>query len=380
MTDVAAAAGLPAAAGTAAPAATPASDAPLSVADAVAQIRARREPEEQQQRQAPPQGEQRPPQERSPDGRYQAAGGPAEPAAHEFSLEELLGLNEPGAEGTPEEPAALEAPSSWASADEKARWAKLDPDTQKFIADRETKAAAERARLEQPQQPQPPAGDIKPEQLQARAQQLQTNIALALAQAQKDFADIKSPADVAKLAGEDWPRYAQFNALMMQLSHEQGELQQIHQHVNNQQKTAYDTWSQAEDAKFDSQFKEFADPAKSKAARDMTNSYLVKVVGVPAEALPNLRNEPLFRDSRFQRVVYDAARYNAMREKAADKVAAARVRTPGPQTPGTAPQRQTRSEQTLTTLQKRFDEAKSPRDQIKAAAALRAAKRAGQRG
>lgn len=290
-------------------------------------------------------------------------------------------MSDPAAEQPEgEAPAALEAPSSWASADEKARWAKLDPDTQKFIADREASAAAERARLEAPQQQPPPTGDIKPEQLQARAQQLQTSIALAMAQAQKDFADIKSPADVAKLAGEDWPRYAQFNALMMQLSHEQGELQQIHQHVNTQQKTAYDTWSKAEDAKFDSQFKEFADPAKSKAARDMTNSYLVKVVGVPAEALPNLRNEPLFRDSRFQRVVYDAARYNAMREKAADKVAAARVRTPGPQTPGTAPQRQTRSEQTLTTLQKRFDEAKSPRDQIKAAAALRAAKRAGQRG
>lgn len=191
------------------------------------------------------------------------------------------------------------------------------------------------------------------------------------AQADGEFGDIRTHEDVRRLAEQDPARFAKFQAAHIQFAAVAHEARAAEERQLHATAAKFQAWAGEQDEKFAAQFRELADTEKSRQARTSIDHYLTEVVGVPREQLPELRSVPIFRDARMQRIVYDAARFHAAQEKAKSALAAPK---PPVQRPGTA--KATSREATIQALEQKLASATSTREQIAAAAALRAAKRA----
>jgi hypothetical protein len=270
----------------------------------------------------------------------------------------------------------IDPPPSWTK-DEKARFKALPRATQEYIAERERARDAELRRGQ---------NDVAEER---KALAAEREAALALrrhyehalpqmldaieAQAAGEFADVKTHDDVRRLAEQDPARFAKYQAAHMHIAAVAQEARAAEQRQLQDVAARFNAWAGEQDARFVAQFRELADAEKGQQARASITHYLTEVAGVPREQLPELWNMPVFRDARMQRIVYDAARFHAAREKAKSAVS-----TPKPpvQRPGTASAKATPSEATIKALEHKLANATSTREQIAAAAALRAAKRA----
>jgi hypothetical protein len=199
--------------------------------------------------------------------------------------------------------------------------------------------------------------------------------ALSVLQQQQasEFADIKTHADVQKLATDDPFRFAQWQARQMQINAQAQEVEHLNRQRDQEKANTFKTWAEEQDSKFTKKFPEFADKEKAGKVREGIVSYLTNDIGVPEGHLPKLWDTDLFRDAMFQEVVYDASRF-----RAAQKAAKAAVQKPVPQVqrPGVVQGKGEARQADITALTQKLDKATSTRDQIAAAAALRAAKRA----
>src|SRR5215471_1952561 len=246
--------------------------------------------------------------------------------------------DEPPAEET--EPTPIERPDNW-PAEAQERWGKLDRDTQQWLRER---AAAEQRQIEELASESTEERRAL-EQEAAKAERARQDHEKGLVEAlsaleitqNRDFADIKTPADVAKLADEDPFRFAKWQAQQYQTQTLRAQAQQMYETRVAEQREQFEDWADTQDTIFSDTNKDFADPAKAADLRTkVVIPYVTEVLGVDASAIPTLWANPIIRDAKMQQAIYDAARFHAAQKAAnaavPDKVAA-------PQKPGPAAQR-----------------------------------------
>ena len=246
----------------------------------------------------------------------------------------------PPAEGEPAEEAPIERPENW-PAETQDRWGKLDRETQTWLKER---AAAEQRQIEEitsessEERRALEAEAIKTEKARQEHEKglVQALSALEVSQ-NRDFADIKTPADVAKLADEDPFRFAKWQAHQYQTQTLRSQAQQLYDARIVEQRQQFDDWADTQDTIFSDTNKDFADPTKAADIRQkVVIPYVTEVLGVDAGSIPTLWANPIIRDAKMQQAIYDAARFHAAHKAAS---AAAPNKVPAPQKPGPAVQR-----------------------------------------
>lgn len=238
----------------------------------------------------------------------------------------------------PAEQPPIELPKSWAK-DKAEQWARLDRETQEYLAnyDKTTSTEVRKAQNEAAEvRKSIEAKEQAAEQARTRYEQAaQQHLQSLQQQMLGEFGDIKTQADVQRLANEDPFRFTAWQARQMALQAQAQEVESLNRQRADEAKTKFESWSKEQDAQFSKAFPEFDDAEKGPKARQGVTDYLTKAVGVPADVLPKLWNEPLFRDAMFQRVIYDASRFHSAQERAKSAVQAEKPPVQRPGTPAT---------------------------------------------
>lgn len=344
-------------------------DSPISDGDAIS-------PREAATRYAQRRDEQnKPPQNRAPDGKFASSQAQdTAPEADAAPPQEATGETQ---EIDPAETPPLDPPRSW-SKDDHERWSKLDRDTQQYLLDRDGRDSAAVRKAQNEAADIRKAAEAERTQAEQARQKYEAQVAemLQALQQQGDFADIKTDADVQKLATEDPFRFVQWQARQQQINGLQQKARELQEQRMNEARDAFVKWAEDQDKAFLAEAKEFADPDKGEAARKDIAAYLTEVRGIPQDRLQRLYSGmEMFsiRSSEAQLIIRDAARWHAAQKKA---VAAAQKPVPPVQRPGTAPSKADANAATVKALEQKVDQATTLRGQLQAAAALRAAKRA----
>jgi hypothetical protein len=331
------------------------------------------------QSEAPPQADvdQRPPVARAPDGKFASTQELPEvydAPALQPGVEEAAPAPDPVEELPPVAP-----PRSW-SKEDKELFNSLPRETQERVAERERSRESDFLRRQNEAAEHSKAVQAERQAAEQARQQyeqaIQATAGTLMESMNKDFADIRSWADVEKMAAEDPFRYSQFDARMKGLQAMQAEQQRAQYQRQQEAQQHFEQWSAEQDRLFTEAVPEFADEAKAGAARKEVVSYLTETIGVDAKDLPALWKgaSPIFlRDAKVQRIVRDAAKWNAASKKAAT---AAKAQVPPVQRPGTAPAKGANNATTLASLQQQLSRETSPMKQARIATEIRALKRA----
>jgi len=280
--------------------------------------------------------------------------------------------SEPEAELPPIEP-----PRSWTK-EEKEEFASYPREAQEKIARREQERESA-LRRGQNEAAEKLKGLSAKEQAAEQARQQYEAALPALLQSlseemQGEFADVKTLADVNRLAAEDPFRFAKYQAKQMQVAAIQREAQQAQERQQAEYRNQWSSFASKEDQTFAEKVPEMADPAKAKQIADSAVSVLHDH-GFTDQELAKLWNGEAsisLRDHRLQLLIRDAVRL-----RDAQKVAAKPAPKPVPQVqrPGVAQTRASSGDAQIQALQKRFDQTGNAKD----AAALLNAKRAAKR-
>jgi hypothetical protein len=302
-----------------------------------------------------------PADERSPTGDAAPAGESQEPSGDDEDR------TEPDAAAQAEEQPPIEPPQSWDAADKEA-FAKLDRAAQEIIHRRETARDKEVRRLQNDVATLRKGGDAQVQQAATQLQQHLSHLgqlAEALQQQVADeFADVKTQADLQKMAAEDPARYVRFQA-RSQL------LQQVEQHRQAQKRAEAEKraahraqFLEAEHAKLSEhpEAKILAAVGKDgDTARAELRSFLTDTGFSPDEVAG-------LEDSRAAAIAYKAMLY----DKAKKSIAAAKQNPLPPATlrPGTASTKQDRGEGETAALVNRARKTGSLQDAGRAIARL----------
>jgi len=244
-------------------------------------------------------------------------------------------------EAEPAELPPIEPPRSWTK-DEKEEFATYPREAQEKIARREQdrEAALRRSQNE--------AADIRKaaeaERLKVEQARQQYEAALpALLQtiqtAQSgEFADIKTQEDVTKLANEDWPRFARWQAHMMQVATVEKEVTAAQQRQADEFKSKWSEFATKEDQLLLDKAPELADKAQQQKIADGAVKVL-REIGFSEKELASAwggETAVSLRDHRVQLLILDAMKYRDAKTNVAKP-------TPKPvpqmQRPGTAKSR-----------------------------------------
>src|SRR6516162_4271739 len=189
-----------------------------------------------------------------------------------------------------------------------------------------------------------------------------------------EFADIKSMADVERLAREDWPRYLLWDLQQKKIA-EVTQHMLAAQHRQAQEKlTQFAEFAKRQDDLFKEKVPDMADDAKAAELQKKALVVLSDLGFEEAELVPlwNGQKELSLRDHRLQLLIRDATLWREAEKKA--KAAAVKP-VPPVQRPGAATPRQGTDEARVQHLTQRLEQTGSLRD----AAALVRARRAAAR-
>lgn len=316
-----------------------------------------------------------------PEETESPAEAPQEAPQSEISTEAepaLEGADAPPQEApveTPELP-TIEPPRSW-TAEHKERFASLPRDVQEYVAQREQDRERE-LRRGQNEHAERLKGLTAKEQAaeQARSQYEQALPALMQAlqqQQQGEFSDIKTIADVERLAREDWPRYALWDAQQKKIAAVTQEMKAATERQAQEVSQKWAAYATREDQAFVEKVPEMSDPAKAKALADAAANVL-RDSGFTDDELGKLWNGQAglsLRDHRVQLLIRDAVRLQQAQKAA--KVAPKPL--PPVQKPGVRGDRADMATLELKALEKKAYESANPRDMARLLAARRAAQR-----
>jgi len=275
----------------------------------------------------------------------------------------------------------IEPPRSWTK-EEKAEFATYPREAQEKIARREQER--ERAiRQSQNEAAEKLKGLTAKEQAVEQArQQYESALPILLQNLQTamagEFSDIKTMADVQRMATEDWPRYIRWDAQQKQIAAVHQELQGAEQRRETEKKQKFAEFAQAEDAKLAEFVPELADSEKAGKVQNAAIA-LLKDIGFSENELVEAYNgqrDLSLRDHRVQRLIVDGIRYREMQkaaEQAKEKVQAKPL--PPVQRPGTTQGKGAAQAAEIQNLQKQLDRA-SGINALRIAAKLTAAQRA----
>jgi hypothetical protein len=195
-------------------------------------------------------------------------------------------------------------------------------------------------------------------------------------QTQGEFADITSPADIERLAREDWPRYILWDAQQKKLTAIQQQVAAARVRQAQENAMRWTAFARDEDVKFLDKAPEFSD---LKVLADATQHAkdLLKELGFTEAELGQLWHGQAgvsLRDHRMQLLLRDGVKYREALEKAK---AAQQRSVPHVQRPGPAPARNADADDKVRSLDERLTTSGTLKD---AAALIVAQRRARARG
>src|SRR5512139_3690014 len=280
-------------------------DTPISAreaADALAQFRWKKDAKEEREQPAEAPQEAAAPTEDS---------APAEDVA---PAEEATDAEPTETAPEPAELPPIEAPRSWTK-EQKEQFKELPRTAQEVIAQREQDRETTLRRGQNELAEQRKALDAERGKVdQARSQYeaaLPQLLATLQEQQQGEFADIRTMADVEKLAREDWPRYALWDAQQKKVAAVSQELKASQERQSHEFEARWQQFAADEDAKFIEKAPEMADRTKASQIADASIA-LLKDMGFTESDLATLwsgKASLSLRDHRAQLLIRDAVRY-----------------------------------------------------------------------
>ena len=285
----------------------------------------------------------------------------------------------PGEEQTvqadPAEEPPIEPPRSW-TREAKEQWQSLPRDTQEYLATREQERDREVRRSQNEAAEFRKAIEAERQAVSQARQQYETALPSLLqtlqAQQMGEFGDIKSIADVERLATEDWPRYARWDAAQKKIAAVQQEWSATQQRQSEEYQQQWSQFASQQDAMFAEKVPEYADKDKASKLGETAISVL-RDKGFNDQELGALwhgQSSMSLRDHRTQLLILDAVRYRDGLKAA--KAAAAKP-VPPVQRPGVARPRGPGSDATLQALSEKLSQTGSPKDAAKLITARRLA-------
>ncbi len=288
----------------------------------------------------------------------------AEPATAETELaDEANAAPDEGttAEDSGDEPEvpAIDPPRSW-SKDAHERWSKLDPETQKFLADRdsEDQKAIKRALNE--------AADVRKagEAERAKAEQarqqyeakLTSTVKIMEDALQADFGDIQSLPDVRKLQAEDPFRFQAWQVRQMELTAAKSEQLVAEQRQAQEKQSKRAGYEAQENARLIELVPEMADPKKASELRERAISMLTDDLGLKTDLLTRWMQDDtgheILSNAGIQKLIADGLKYRDI--KSAPK-AVVKADLPPVQRPGTSKPAGTTDSARIQALEKQFE-------------------------
>lgn len=279
-------------------------------------------------------------------------------------------------ETEPQEIAPIEPPRSWTK-EEKAEFATYPREAQEKIARREQeREKAIRSSQNEAAEIRKAAEAERKQVEQARQQYEQALPALMetlQSQQAGQFADIRTQADVQRMATEDPLRYIQWNAHREQVSAIQNEMRQAQERQSYEWAQKWQDFASKEDAKTAEMIPELADPKQRLKVQESALSYL-KDKGFTESELGSAwtgQASLSLRDHRIQGLIRDAVKYREQQEVAKQKLATPKP-LPTVQRPGvSAP----KVDSAVVALTKKLESTGDMRDAAALVAARRAARR-----
>lgn len=275
------------------------------------------------------------------------------------------------------EPAAqppIEPPRSWTK-EARERWQSLPRETQEYLAEREQERDREVRRSQNEHAEKLKGLSAKEQALEMQRAQYEQALPVVLSNLQSglsaEFSDIKTMADVQRMATEDWPRYVRWDAAQKQLAAVQQEMTEAERRRGAERSQKWNDYTSKEDQLFHERVPEMADAKKAAELRDAAIKTL-EDTGFTKDELAKFWNESdVFRDHRMQLIILDAVKYRASKAKA--KAIEAKP-LPKVQQPGTAKARGEADAARLQALNQQLDNA-SGINALRIAAKLTAEKR-----
>jgi hypothetical protein len=312
----------------------------------------------------------------------------ASPAAADVPQESASGLDpeagaaprveEPGVRGETEgaDPAqtpSIEPPRSWTKED-KELWKGLPRETQARLAERERSRESDFLRRQNEAADKLKGMTAREQAAEQARQHYETALPVVLQtlelQQADEFADVKSTADVEKMAREDAPRYARWQAQQQQLSALQQQFAAAQVRSAQEKEQQWAAFAKRQDELFNEKVPDFADRSKAAKLQDAAIAVL-KDVGFTEQELGNLwtgRANMTLRDHRLQLLILDGVKYREAHQKAKQAVAKP---VPPVQRPGVSQPRGAAQDAAIQALSKRLETSGNLKD----AAALIAARR-----
>ena len=285
-----------------------------------------------------------------------------------------------GTEGADREAEALppiEPPRSWTKED-KELFASLPRATQERVAERERLRESDFLRR-QNEAAEKLKGLSTREQAveQARAHYeaaLPQLLATLQQQQAGEFADIKTLADVERMAREDWPRYALWDVQQKKIAEVARQLTAVQLRQTQERHDKFADFARAEDEAFKAKVSDTGDPAKADALQKACLATLTGLGFAETELAQSWQGQKdlSLRDHRVQLLIRDATLW---REAQAKAKAAATRQVPPVQRPGTARPAGEAQTQQIENLSKRLETA-SGVNALRAGADLLKARRA----
>ena len=265
----------------------------------------------------------------------------------------------------------IEPPRSWTK-DDKDLFTSLPRETQERLAERERSRESDFLRRQNEAADKLKGLTAKEQAVEQARSQYEAALPQLLQTLQQqqagEFADIKTIADVERLAREDWPRYLQWDVAQKKMAHVTQQMLEAHQRQVTEQQQKFTDFARREDDLFKEKVPDMADEAKAAALQKSAMSVLNDLGFEEAELVQswNGRKDLSLRDHRVQLLIRDATLWREAQAKA--KAAATRP-VPPVQRPGVSQSRGAAQEAQVQALTTKLEKTGSLKD---AAALLRA--------
>ena len=287
---------------------------------------------------------------------------------------------DPAAEARPEAGTDLppiEAPRSWTKED-KELFTSLPRATQERIAERERSREGDFNRRQQEAAEKSKALEAERSKAEQARQQYEAALPQLLQTLQQqqagEFADIKTLADVERLAREDWPRYALWDVQQKKIAEVGQHLALAQQRQAQERVQQFSEFARREDDLFKEKVPDMAD-AKRAAGLQTAALAVLKELGFQETELAQSwhgQRDLSLRDHRVQLLIRDATLWRDAQAKA--KAAATRP-VPAVQRPGVSQPKGAAQDAQIQHLTQKLEKTGNLKD----AAALLRARRAGTR-
>jgi hypothetical protein len=302
----------------------------------------------------------------------------AEPQQSEAKAEDAAPLEEapgetPEVDPVVEEQPSIDPPRSWTK-DAKEAFKLLPPALQKDVAE------LERSREVETRRGQNEVADARKaaEAQRVQAEQLRQQYEVALQGLHQEiqtvrageFGDIKTQADVERLANEDWPRFARWQAHQMKVDAVARESQAAQERQAGELKAKWSEYAAKQDQLLNDRAPELADKSKAEKLTKSAQEYLGDIGFRPEELAQAWNGEASLslRDHRVQLLILDGVKF---REAKAGAAKPAPKPVPPVQKPGTSKAPISAADAEVQTLKTAFERNPSAKN----AAALLNAKR-----